>query len=85
MSCQSVVEIFIEEALRLVFHWLIIFLLRQRDGPKVSLKKQRYYQAFQVNTVPAGNLYPSYSSSLINVVGAPKGAMLGRHLKLMSE
>jgi hypothetical protein len=54
-------------------------------GSSYSLSDNEIAQAFQVNTVPAGNLYPSYSSSLINVVGAPKGAMFGRHLTHRSE
>jgi hypothetical protein len=49
-------------------------------GSSYSLSDNEIAQAFQVNTVPAGNLYPSYSSSLINVVGAPNGAIFGRHL-----
>jgi hypothetical protein len=54
-------------------------------GSSYSLSDNEIAQAFHVNTVPAGNLYPSYSSSLINVVGAPKGAIFGRHLRDTSE
>ena len=55
------------------------------SGSSYSLSDNEIAQAFQVNTVPAGNLYPSYSSSLINVVGAPNGAIFGRHLSHTSE